>query len=99
VRSKAELEIGLLLPCNVIVYETETAERRVAMARLPPWDRRRQPGLKDVAREADERLPRPETLEPSAPRGSYREYLIPMAPCWPRGSAHAWILPRLGVPT
>ena len=57
---EAELEIGLLLPCNVIVYENG-AGRSVVAAMAPVsaigmvgGD----PALKDVAREADERLRR-----------------------------------------
>ncbi len=56
----AELEIGLLLPCNVIVYETEPG--RSAVAATAPiaalgivGDN---PELAKVAREADERLRR-----------------------------------------
>lgn len=56
----AELEIGLLLPCNVIVYETEPG--RSAVAAMAPiaalgivGDN---PELTTVAREADERLRR-----------------------------------------
>jgi len=57
---EAEIEIGLLLPCNVIVYENG-AGRSVVAAMAPVaaigmvgGD----PALKDVAREADERLRR-----------------------------------------
>ena len=56
----AELEIGLLLPCNVIVYET-ASEQSVVAAMAPlvalgiVGDN---PALQDVAREADERLRR-----------------------------------------
>jgi uncharacterized protein (DUF302 family) len=54
----AELEIGLLLPCNVIVYESGPAESVVAaMAPLAALgivgDN---PTLMSVAREADQRL-------------------------------------------
>ncbi len=54
----AELEVGLLLPCNVIVYETAPSSSVVAaMAPLAALgivgDN---PPLADVAREADERL-------------------------------------------
>ncbi len=56
----AELEIGLLLPCNVIVYETAAAQSVVAamapMAALGMVGEN--PELKSVAREADERLRR-----------------------------------------
>ena len=56
----AELEIGLLLPCNVIVYET--ADRQSVVAAMAPLvalgivgDN---PELQAVATEADERLRR-----------------------------------------
>jgi len=56
----AEQEIGLLLPCNVIVYEGEDGQARVsAMAPLAALgvvaDNE---ALRQVAREADERLRR-----------------------------------------
>ena len=56
----AELEIGLLLPCNVIVYESKPGETVVAaMAPLAALgivgDN---PELRAIAREADERLRR-----------------------------------------
>ena len=54
----AELEIGLLLPCNVIVYETGPSSSVVAamdpMAALGIV--RGNPELNEVAREANERL-------------------------------------------
>lgn len=54
----AELEIGLLLPCNVIVYETEPG--RSAVAAMAPIAALGIVGenveLKSVAREADQRL-------------------------------------------
>lgn len=57
---EAELEIGLLLPCNVIVYETSPGRSVVAamapMAAIGMLGG--DPALKDVAREADERLRR-----------------------------------------
>jgi len=53
----AELEVGLLLPCNVIVYETAPGKSVVAamapMAALGIVDNRE---LASVAREADQRL-------------------------------------------
>ncbi|MFQ5790029.1 MAG: DUF302 domain-containing protein [Acidobacteriota bacterium] len=56
---QAELEIGLLLPCNVIVYETEAGTAVAALAPMaalgivgPGAD------LEKVAREADQRLQR-----------------------------------------
>jgi uncharacterized protein (DUF302 family) len=57
---EAELEIGLLLPCNVIVYEAEPGRSVVsAMAPIAAMGMvGGNPALKDVAREADERLRR-----------------------------------------
>ncbi len=56
----AELEIGLLLPCNVIVYETEPG--RSAVAAMAPIAALGMVGdnaeLQEVAREADQRLRR-----------------------------------------
>ena len=53
----AELEIGLLLPCNVIVYETEPGHSAMApIAALGIVGENVE--LEDVAREADERLRR-----------------------------------------
>ena len=57
---EAELEIGLLLPCNVVVYETGPG-RSVVSAMAPMAAMGvvgGNPALKDVAREADERLRR-----------------------------------------
>ncbi len=55
----AELEIGLLLPCNVIVYETTAGNSVVAaMAPLAALDVVGNPELHHVAREADARLRR-----------------------------------------
>jgi uncharacterized protein (DUF302 family) len=57
---EAELEIGLLLPCNVIVYENG-AGRSVVAAMAPVAAigmAGGDPALKAVAREADERLRR-----------------------------------------
>jgi uncharacterized protein (DUF302 family) len=56
----AELEIGLLLPCNVVVYESGPAESVVAaMAPLAALgvvgDN---PALHEIAREADQRIRR-----------------------------------------
>jgi uncharacterized protein (DUF302 family) len=57
---QAELEIGLLLPCNVIVYETEPGHS--AVAAMAPIAALGIVGenveLEDVAREADQRLRR-----------------------------------------
>ena len=57
---KAELEIGILLPCNVVVYETDDSHSVVAaMAPMAAMGMvGGEPALKDVAREADERLRR-----------------------------------------
>lgn len=53
----AELEVGLLLPCNVIVYEREAGTSSVAaMAPLPAMGIVGNPALRDVAGEADARL-------------------------------------------
>ncbi len=64
-----ELEIGLLLPCNVVVYETEPG-RSVVSAMAPVTALGMvggDPAMKDVAREADERLRRAlRSLEASA---------------------------------
>ena len=64
----AELEIGLLLPCNVIVYETDG--NRAVVAAMAPLAALgiagANPALRDVAKEADERLRRAlAALEPS----------------------------------
>jgi len=54
---RAELEIGLLLPCNVIVYEREPGTSTVAaMAPLPAMGLIGNPEVEAVAREADARL-------------------------------------------
>jgi uncharacterized protein (DUF302 family) len=53
----AELEIGLLLPCNVVVYEREAGTSSVAaMAPLPAMGIVGNRDLESVAREADARL-------------------------------------------
>ena len=63
----AELEIGLLLPCNVIVYEREPGTSTVAaMAPLPAMGIVGNTNMQDVAREADSRLRR--ALSRSRPR-------------------------------
>jgi uncharacterized protein (DUF302 family) len=55
----AELEIGLLLPCNVVVYERAPGTSSVAaMAPLPAMGIVGNRELEGVAREADERLRR-----------------------------------------
>ncbi len=54
-----ELEIGLLLPCNVIVYETTPGHSVVAaMAPLAALGMVDNPNLHEVAKEADARLRR-----------------------------------------
>jgi uncharacterized protein (DUF302 family) len=54
---RAELEIGLLLPCNVIVYEREPGTSTVAaMAPLPAMGLVGNPDVEAVARDADARL-------------------------------------------
>lgn len=58
---QGELEVGLLLPCNVIVYEGEIPGRSVVSALAPMAALGivgGNPELKEVAREADERLRR-----------------------------------------
>jgi len=65
----AELEIGLLLPCNVVVYEAAGGQSVVAaMAPLAALGIvGANPALQDVAKEADERLRRAlATLEAAA---------------------------------
>ena len=53
----AELEIGLLLPCNVIVYERDAGTSTVAaMAPLPAMGLVGNPTIVDVAKEADAKL-------------------------------------------
>jgi uncharacterized protein (DUF302 family) len=53
----AELEIGLLLPCNVVVYERGPDLSTVAaMAPLPAMGLIGNPEVVSVAREADSRL-------------------------------------------
>lgn len=55
----AELEIGLVLPCNVVVYEREGGGSVVAaMAPLPAMALVGNPRLQAVASEADTRLRR-----------------------------------------
>ena len=55
---RAELDVGLLLPCNVVVYETApTSSVVAAMAPLAALGIvGANPALADVAREADRRL-------------------------------------------
>jgi uncharacterized protein (DUF302 family) len=68
---EAELEIGLLLPCNVVVYEVEPGRSAVsAMAPIAAMGMiGGNPTMKDVAREADERLRRAlKSIESLSPR-------------------------------
>jgi uncharacterized protein (DUF302 family) len=52
-----ELELGLLLPCNVVVYERDGGGSVVAaMAPLPAMGMVGNPELQSIAAEADERL-------------------------------------------
>jgi uncharacterized protein (DUF302 family) len=56
---QTELEIGLVLPCNVVVYEREGGGSVVAaMAPLPAMAMVGNPTLEAVASEADARLRR-----------------------------------------
>lgn len=56
---ETELEIGLVLPCNVIVYESGPGRSVVAaMAPLSAMSVVGNPGLTPVAQEADQRLRR-----------------------------------------
>jgi uncharacterized protein (DUF302 family) len=66
----AELEIGLLLPCNVIVYEREPGTSSVAaMAPLPAMGLVGNPEVAAVAAEADARLRAAlDEIERGAPR-------------------------------
>ena len=53
----AELEIGLLLPCNVVVYEREPGTSTVAaMAPLPAMGLVDNPDVVAVAKDADAKL-------------------------------------------
>jgi uncharacterized protein (DUF302 family) len=64
-----ELEIGLLLPCNVVVYERGPGHSTVAaMAPLPAMGLVGNPDIVAVAKEADSRLRAAlEDLEKGAP--------------------------------
>jgi uncharacterized protein (DUF302 family) len=56
---ETELEIGLVLPCNVIVYESGPGKSVVAaMAPLSAMSVVGNPGLTPIAQEADQRLRR-----------------------------------------
>jgi len=69
---QAELEVGLLLPCNVVVYETDPGTSVVAaispMSALAMASDN--PALREVATEADAKLRRALTaLESGGPAG------------------------------
>ncbi len=53
----AELEIGVMLPCNVVVYEDDQG-KAVVTAVDPMQMVAAHPGLADIAREAQQRLSR-----------------------------------------
>lgn len=53
-----DLEIGLLLPCNIIVYEDEGGTAVALLHPLTMLDVMDNPGLKPVAEEAQARLQR-----------------------------------------
>jgi uncharacterized protein (DUF302 family) len=56
---QSELEIGLMLPCNVIVYEREPGTSTVAaMSPIPAMGMVGNADLREVAAEADARLRR-----------------------------------------
>ena len=56
---QSELEIGLMLPCNVVVYEREPGTSTVAaMSPIPAMDIVGNVALREVAAEADARLRR-----------------------------------------
>lgn len=53
---KAEIDLGLLLPCNVVVYETEGGSVVEAMDPLPVLGLVDNPQLGSIAREVRQRL-------------------------------------------
>ena len=56
---QSELEIGLLLPCNVIVYETDEGQSMVSVVNpMAMMGVAESEGLQTVARQADEKLSR-----------------------------------------
>ena len=55
---QSELEVGLLLPCNVIVYEENGGTTVTAFDPAAVMGLAKNPALEDVAREAKERLTR-----------------------------------------
>ena len=55
---QAELDIGLLLPCNVVVYEDDGGSVVAAFDPEAAMGLAENPGLSEIAREAKERLVR-----------------------------------------
>ena len=55
---QAELQVGLLLPCNVIVYEEDGGTTVAAFDPVAAMGLAQNPALEDVARDAKERLKR-----------------------------------------
>ncbi len=55
---QAETQVGLLLPCNVVVYEEDEGTVVAAFDPESAMGLARNPALEDVAREAKERLRR-----------------------------------------
>lgn len=53
---QSELEVGLLLPCNVVVYEDDVGTTVAAFDPEAAMGLAGNPALEDVAREAKERL-------------------------------------------
>ena len=53
---QAELDIGLLLPCNVVVYEDDGGSVVAAFDPEAAMGLAENPGLSEIAREAKERL-------------------------------------------
>lgn len=55
---QAELDVGLLLPCNVVVYEDDGGSVVAAFDPVAAMGLADNPGLSEIAREAKERLRR-----------------------------------------
>ena len=55
---QAEKDIGLLLPCNVIVYEDKGETTVASILPMVAMSMVENPGLKDVAAEVEEKLKR-----------------------------------------